>query len=229
MADEETKDQRPSEGAEAEKTRGRRRPTSRSRRKRAKAGAPRREGGGRKAARREARGAGHAAAAARISTRSCASKLTEQFGYKNRMQVPVIEKVVINMGIGEGVNDRKKVEQAAADLGADRRPEGRHHQVAQVDRHLQAARRPGHRLQGDAAQDADVRVHRPADQHRAAARARLPRAQSRRASTAAATTRMGIKEHIIFPEIDYDKAADIWGMDITVCTSARPTTRRARC
>src|ERR1700681_1310495 len=44
-------------------------------------------------------------------------KLAEEFGYKNRMQVPVLEKVVINMGIGEGVNDRKKVEQAAADLG----------------------------------------------------------------------------------------------------------------
>src|SRR5262245_51401094 len=43
-------------------------------------------------------------------------KLSDQFGYKNRMQVPVIEKVVINMGIGEGVNDRKKVEAAANDL-----------------------------------------------------------------------------------------------------------------
>ncbi len=43
-------------------------------------------------------------------------KLADEFGYKNRMQVPVIEKVVINMGIGEGVNDRKKVEAAANDL-----------------------------------------------------------------------------------------------------------------
>ena len=41
---------------------------------------------------------------------------------------------------------------------------------------------------------------------------------------------LGIKEHIIFPEIDYDKAPDVWGMDITVCTTARrPTTKRARC
>ena len=43
-------------------------------------------------------------------------KLTEQFGYKNRMQVPVLDKVVLNMGIGEGASDRKKVENAAADL-----------------------------------------------------------------------------------------------------------------
>src|SRR5262245_34150988 len=44
-------------------------------------------------------------------------KLSDEFGYKSRLQVPVIEKVVINMGIGEGVNDRKKVEAAANDLG----------------------------------------------------------------------------------------------------------------
>ena len=42
--------------------------------------------------------------------------LTEQFGYKNPMQVPTLDKVVLNMGIGEGVNDRKKVENAANDL-----------------------------------------------------------------------------------------------------------------
>src|SRR5262245_40461199 len=44
-------------------------------------------------------------------------KLTEERGYKNKMQVPGLQKIVINMGIGEGVNDRKKVEAAAADLG----------------------------------------------------------------------------------------------------------------
>src|SRR5215472_9504098 len=44
-------------------------------------------------------------------------KLTDQFGYKNPMQVPTLDKIVINMGIGEGVSDRKKVEAAAADLG----------------------------------------------------------------------------------------------------------------
>ena len=43
-------------------------------------------------------------------------RLAEQFGYKNRMQIPVLDKVVINMGIGEGVADRKKVDNAAADL-----------------------------------------------------------------------------------------------------------------
>ena len=51
--------------------------------------------------------------------------LTEQFGYKNPMQVPRVDKIVLNMGIGEGVADRKKVEQAAEATDRDRRPEGR--------------------------------------------------------------------------------------------------------
>ena len=66
-------------------------------------------------------------------------KLSEEFGYKSRLQVPVIEKVVINMGIGEGVNDRKKVEAAANDLEPDRGPEGGDHQGEKVDRHVQGA------------------------------------------------------------------------------------------
>ena len=51
--------------------------------------------------------------------------LIEQFGYKNPMQVPRVDKIVLNMGIGEGVDDRKKVEQAADGADRDRRPEGR--------------------------------------------------------------------------------------------------------
>ena len=53
-------------------------------------------------------------------------------------------------------------------------------------------------------------------------------ASIRRASTGAATTCIGIKEHIIFPEIDYDKATMIWGMDITVCTTREDRRRGAR-
>ena len=156
-------------------------------------------------------------------------QLTEQFGYKNPMQVPIIQKVVINMGIGEGVNDRKKVDQAAADLGADRRPEGGDHQVAQVDRDLQAARRPGDRLQGDAAQDPHVRVPRPPGQHRAAARARLPRPQSQElrrprqlhASASRSTS---------FSRRSTTTRRPISGAWTSRSAPARrPTTRRARC
>jgi Ribosomal protein L5 len=86
-------------------------------------------------------------------------QLTEKFGYKNVMQVPRLDKVVLNMGIGEAVNDRKKAETAAADRDLD----------------LQAAGEPADWLQGHAAQGADVRVHRQARDRGAAARARLSR------------------------------------------------------
>src|SRR5712675_1692204 len=83
-------------------------------------------------------------------------KLTEQFGYANVMQVPRLEKVVLNMGVGEAVNDRKKAELAVA----DRRPEGDRDLFADRDCDLQAARKPADRLQGNAAQGQDVRVCR---------------------------------------------------------------------
>ena len=136
------------------------------------------------------------------------------------MQVPRLDKVVLNMGVGEGVDDSKKVTAAAADLGLIAGQKPVITQGAEVDRHLQAARGHADRRQGDAAAEPHVRVRRPAGEHRAAARARLPRAQSRRASTGAATYAIGLKEHIIFPEIDYDKVEDVLGMDIIVCTTA---------
>ena len=77
--------------------------------------------------------------------------MTEKFGYTNVMQVPRIEKIVLNMGVGEAVNDRKKVDNAARDLALDRRPEAGRDAGAQVDRDLQGARRHGARRQGDAA------------------------------------------------------------------------------
>jgi hypothetical protein len=62
--------------------------------------------------------------------------LKEEFGYKNDMQIPRLDKIVLNMGVGEAVKDTKKVKQAAEELSADRRPEGRHHQGQEVDRRL---------------------------------------------------------------------------------------------
>ena len=141
----------------------------------------------------------------RSSTRPSARKLTEQFGYKNAMQVPVITKIVLNMGIGEGVNDRKKVDNAADDLTPDRRPEGDHHQVAQVDRDLQAARRPGRSA-------ARSRCARRACTNSSTAwstsrcRACATSAGSiRRASTAAATTRWASRSTSFSRRSTYDK------------------------
>ena len=75
----------------------------------------------------------------------------QEFGYKNPMQVPRLEKIVVNMGVGEAVQDSKKVEAGGQRTERDHRPAAGDHQGEAVDRDLQAA--PGHadRLQGDLA------------------------------------------------------------------------------
>ena len=67
-------------------------------------------------------------------------KLVEQFGYSNPFAVPRLDKVVLNMGVGEGAGDQKKVTAAAERSDRDCRPEVGHHEVPQGDRELQAAR-----------------------------------------------------------------------------------------
>ena len=93
--------------------------------------------------------------------------LTEQFGYKNQMEVPVLDKIVLNMGVGETVADGKKINSAVGDLTliAGQKPVV----TKAVHRDVQAARGHEHRRQGDAASPAHVRVPRPPDHHRAAA------------------------------------------------------------
>ena len=148
------------------------------------------------------------------------SKLIEQFGYKNPMQVPVITKIVLNMGIGEGVNDRKKVDQAAADLGL----------IAGQKAVITKSRKSvaNFKLRDGQAIGAKVTLRRTRmyefiDRliNIALPRVRDFRGLNPKSFDGRGNYSMGIKEHIIFPEIDYDKAAEIWGMDITVCTTAR--------
>jgi large subunit ribosomal protein L5 len=147
-------------------------------------------------------------------------QLTEKHGYKNPMQVPTIQKVVINMGIGEGVSDRKKVEQAAADLG----------QIAGQKAVITKARKSiaTYKLRDGQAIGCKVTL-RKARMYEfidrlvtiALPRVRDFRGLNPKSFDGRGNYTLGIKEHIVFPEIDYDKAADIWGMDITVCTSAK--------
>jgi len=117
-------------------------------------------------------------------------KLTEQFGYANVMQVPRLDKVVLNMGIGEAVNDRKKAELAAADLA------------------LIAGQKPMYEFI-----DRLINVALP--------RVRDFRGLNPKSFDGRGNYSLGIKEHIIFPEIDFDKMGETWGMDVTVCTTAR--------
>jgi large subunit ribosomal protein L5 len=147
------------------------------------------------------------------------AKLTEQFGYQNRMQVPTLDKIVLNMGIGEGVNDRKKVDQAAADLGliAGQKPVITKSRKSVANFKLRDGQAIGAKVTLRRARmyeflDRLINIALP--------RVRDFRGLNPKSFDGRGNYSMGVKEHIIFPEIDYDKAADVWGMDITVCTTA---------
>jgi large subunit ribosomal protein L5 len=147
-------------------------------------------------------------------------KLTEQFGYKNRHSVPTIDKIVINMGIGEGVADRKKVDNAAADLGliAGQKPI-----VTKARKSIATYKLRTGQAIGCKVTLRKARMYEFLDRliNIALPRIRDFRGLNPKSFDGRGNYTLGIKEHIVFPEIDYDKAADIWGMDITVCTTAR--------
>jgi large subunit ribosomal protein L5 len=147
-------------------------------------------------------------------------KLSEEFGYQNKLQVPRIEKIVINMGIGEGVNDRKKVESAANDLGLIA---GQKAVITKARKSIATFKvRDGQPI-GCKVTLRKTRMYEFMDRlvNIALPRVRDFRGLSAKSFDGRGNFTLGIKEHIIFPEIDYDKAAEIWGMDVTVCTSAK--------
>ena len=147
-------------------------------------------------------------------------KLSVDFGYKSRLQVPVIEKIVINMGIGEGVNDRKKVEAAANDLGLIA---GQRAVITKARKSIATYKLRDGQAIGCKVTLRKSRMYEFMDRliNIALPRVRDFRGLPPKSFDGGGNYTIGIKEHIIFPEIDYDKAADIWGMDITVCTSAK--------
>jgi len=153
--------------------------------------------------------------------KSIRSKLTEQFGYANALQVPTLEKVVLNMGIGEAVNDRKKAELAAADLSliAGQKAIVTYSRVAIATFKLRENQPIGCKVTLRKTKmyefiDRLINVALP--------RVRDFRGLNPKSFDGRGNYSLGIKEHIIFPEIDFDKAqGESWGMDITVCTSAK--------
>jgi large subunit ribosomal protein L5 len=148
------------------------------------------------------------------------AQLTEQFKYKNRMQVPVVTKVVVNMGIGEGVADRKKVDNAAADLALI---VGQKAVITKSRKSIANYKLRDGQAIGCKVTLRKTRMYEFIDRliNIALPRVRDFRGLNPKSFDGRGNYSLGIKEHIVFPEIDYDKAADIWGMDITVCTTAR--------
>jgi large subunit ribosomal protein L5 len=147
-------------------------------------------------------------------------KLTEQFGYKNAMQVPVIDKVVINMGIGEAVADRKKVESAASDLALIA---GQKAVITKSRKSISTYKLRENQPIGCKVTLRKARMFEFIDRlvNIALPRVRDFRGLNAKSFDGRGNFSLGLKEHIVFPEIDYDKTAEIWGMDITVCTTAR--------
>jgi large subunit ribosomal protein L5 len=147
-------------------------------------------------------------------------KLTEEFKYKNVMEVPTITKVVVNMGIGEGVNDRKKVESAAADLALI---SGQKAVITKARKSIATYKLRDGQAIGCKVTLRKTRMFEFVDRlvNIALPRVRDFRGLNPKSFDGRGNYTIGIKEHLIFPEIDYDKATDTWGMDITVCTSAK--------
>jgi large subunit ribosomal protein L5 len=148
------------------------------------------------------------------------TKLAEQLGQENRYQVPRLDKIVINMGIGEGVADRKKVDSAAADLALIA---GQKAVVTKARKSIATYKVRAGQAIGCKVTLRKARMYEFLDRliNIALPRVRDFRGLNPKSFDGRGNYTLGIKEHIVFPEIDYDKAADVWGMDITVCTTAR--------
>ena len=145
--------------------------------------------------------------------------LVKKFAYKNPMQIPRLEKIVLNMGIGEAVNDRKKVENAAADLAmiAGQKPVVTKARKSIATYKVREGMSLGAKvtLRGDRMYEFLDRLVTIALPRVKDFRGLNPKSFDGRGNYA-----LGLKEHIVFPEIDYDRVDEVWGMDVVVCTSA---------
>ena len=148
------------------------------------------------------------------------AEMTKQFGYKNVMQVPMITKVVLNMGIGEGVSDRKKVESAAVDLAMI---SGQKAIITKSRKSIATYKLRDGQAIGCKVTLRKARMYEFLDRLVTIA---LPRVRDFRGIAGKGfdgrgNFAMGLKEQIVFPEIVYDKVDSIRGMDIVFVTSAK--------
>jgi large subunit ribosomal protein L5 len=146
--------------------------------------------------------------------------LREEFGYRNDMMIPRLDKIVLNMGIGEAVKDSKKIKSAQADLSA----------IAGQKAVITKAKNSiaGFRVREDMPLGCKVtlrgdRMYEFLDRLITIA---LPRVRDFRGVKATSfdgrgNYAMGIKEHIVFPEINFDQIDEVWGMDVIICTTAK--------
>ena len=146
--------------------------------------------------------------------------MKEEFGYKNDMQIPRLDKIVLNIGCGaEAVRDSKKAKSAQADLT---QIAGQKAMVNIAKKSIASFRvREGMALGAKVTLRGD-RMFEFLDRLITVAMPRIRdfRGVSGKSFDGRGNYAMGLKEHIVFPEIDYDKVDEIWGMDIIICTTA---------
>jgi large subunit ribosomal protein L5 len=145
--------------------------------------------------------------------------MAEQFGYKNSMQVPRLDKIVVNMGVGEAVQDSKKVKTAAEELGLIT---GQRPVITKAKRSI-----AGFKLREGMPVGCKVTLRRERmfeflDRLITIAlpRVRDFRGLSGKSFDGRGNYAMGLKEQLVFPEIDYDRIDEMRGMDIVICTTA---------
>ena len=149
-----------------------------------------------------------------------AKKLFEQFGYKNVMEVPRITKITINMGVGEALGDRKVMEHAVSDM---EKIAGQKAVVCKARKSVAGFKvREGWPI-GCKVTLRSERMYEFLDRlvNIAIPRIRDFRGMSPKAFDGRGNYNMGVREQIIFPEIDYDKIDDLRGMDISIGTTAK--------
>ena len=146
--------------------------------------------------------------------------MTKKFGYKNIMEVPKLDKIVINMGVGEAVNDKKFIEYAVGDMTkiAGQKPIVTHTRKAIANFKIRENQAIGCMvtLRGERMFDFLDRLVTVAFP-----RVRDFRGVSGRAFDGRGNYNIGLKEQIIFPEIEYDKIDSIRGMNISITTTAK--------
>jgi len=145
--------------------------------------------------------------------------MKEEFGYKNDMQIPRLEKIVLNIGAGaESVKDSKKAKSAQEDLTAIA---GQHAVITKAKKSI-----AGFRVREDMPLGAKVtlRGDRMYDFLDRMTTIAMPRIRDFRGVKPSFDGRgnfaMGIKEHIVFPEINFDKVDEVWGIDVIIVTTA---------
>ncbi len=145
--------------------------------------------------------------------------LKEEFGYKNDMQIPRLEKIVLNMGVGEAVSDSKKIRSAVADMAAIA---GQQPVITKAKKSI-----AGFRVREDMPLGVKVtlrgnRMYEFLDRLVTVAMPRIRdfRGVSGKSFDGNGNYALGLREHIVFPEIAFDKIDQMWGMDIAICTTA---------